>query len=234
MKLKCVTVDDEYLALRILADYINRIPALELTGQFKSPEEALIFLRHNPVDILLLDIQMPFLNGIDFIKKLTEKPLVIYTTARHDYAVEAFELDVLDYLVKPIAFERFEKAIAKAVEYLQYRISSLKEKQEMNFLMIKSDHRVIQLSLDTILYIEGLSEYVRIHTAEKKHITLASLKELEKQLPAWRFLRIHKSYLVARNQIASYNSSAVKLHTNIELPVGRKYKDEFLQIMKAN
>ena len=132
----------------------------------------------------------------------------------------------------PAAFERFEKAIDKAMQYLQYHTASAKEKQEMNYLMIKSDHRVVQLPLDNILYIEGLSEYVRIHTAEKKHITLAALKELEQQLPAQRFLRIHKSYVVARNHIASYNSSVVKLHNNTELPVGRKYKESFLQIMK--
>ena len=233
MKLKCIIVDDEYLALRILNQYIADIPSLDLLAQFTSAPAALDFLEKNKADLVLLDIQMPGLNGIDFIKNLSYKPLVIFTTARQEYAAAAYDLDVLDYLVKPISPERFKKAIEKALQYQQLQRSSNEEKAASSFLIIKADYRTVQVAYKEIIFIEGLSEYVRIHTPEKKYITLAALKEIDQQLPAGAFIRIHKSYLVGKKFIESYNASAVTLRNQILLPVGRKYKEAFLHCMQS-
>ncbi len=232
MKLKCVIVDDEYLALRILTQYIDATPSLELMAQFKNATEAFAFLEKNKADLLLLDIQMPGLNGIDFIKNLSCKPLIIFTTARHEYAVEAYELDVLDYLVKPIAAERFDKAIQKALQYNQQQQVPKEEKTTLRYLMIKADYRVVQVAFEDIIFIEGLSEYVKIHTPEKKYITLAAIKDIAQQLPVQEFIRIHKSYLVAKKSIESYNAASVTLRNQAVLPVGRKYKETFLVAMQ--
>jgi DNA-binding LytR/AlgR family response regulator len=233
MKLTCVIADDEYLALRILTQYIATVPSLELLAQFKNPLEAFAFLEKNPADLIFLDIQMPGLNGIEFVKKLPHKPLVIFTTARHEYAVEAYELDVLDYLVKPLAPERFEKAIQKVLQYAQYKQGFKEEKTAPRYLLIKADYRVVQISFDDIIFIEGLNEYVKIYTPDKKHITLAAIKDIEQQLPAQEFIRIHKSYLLAKKSIASYNAASVTLRNQTTLPVGRKYKEDFLRVMQS-
>jgi DNA-binding LytR/AlgR family response regulator len=230
MKLTCVIADDEYLALRILAQYIAGFAELELLAQFKNPLEAFSFLEKNPADLIFLDIQMPVLNGIDLVKKLSYKPLVIFTTARHEYAVEAYELEVLDYLVKPIAPERFEKSVQKALQYKQH---FKEEKTVSRFLLIKADYRIVQIAFEDIIFIEGLSEYIKIYTPGKKYITLAALKDIEQQLPATEFTRIHKSYLLAKKSIASYNAASVTLRNQSVLPVGRKYKENFLPGMQS-
>jgi DNA-binding LytR/AlgR family response regulator len=233
MKLTCVIVDDEYLALRILTQYIADAPQLQLMAQFKNSTEAFAFLEKNATDLILLDIQMPGLNGIEFIKQLSYKPLIIFTTARHEYAVEAYELDVIDYLVKPIAPERFEKAIQKALQYTQHKAGFKDEKNAQRYLSIKSDYRIVQIPFEEIIYIEGLSEYVKIYTPGKKYITLAALKDIEQQLPGKDFIRIHKSYLLAKKSIESYNSTSVTLRNQSSLPVGRKYKEDFLLAMQS-
>ncbi len=231
MKLTCLIADDEYLALRILAQYIQANPSLELLAQCKDPATAWAFLEKNQVDLLLLDIQMPGMTGIELVRKLSYQPLVIFTTARHDYAVEAFELEALDYLVKPISPERFQKAIQKALQYAAQRAKP-PAPVPASYLSIKADYRVVQIPFNDILYIEGLSEYVKIYTPVKKYITLAALKDIEQQLPALEFIRIHKSYLLAKRQIASYNTTSVILQSGTALPVGRKYKDDFIQAMQ--
>jgi DNA-binding LytR/AlgR family response regulator len=177
---------------------------------------------------------MPYLSGFDLVKTLPQETMVIFTTARHDFAVQAYELDVLDYLVKPISQERFEKAIQKAVEFKQYRTVWNEQKNAArNFLMIKSDYRIIKLLFDDIEYIEGLSEYVKIYSGEKTYTTLAALKSLESELPADKFIRIHKSYIVALSAIDQFNSKTIQLHNGKELPIGRSYKDQFLQKIKG-
>lgn len=231
MSLTCLIVDDEYLAIRLLQTYASRIPDLEMKESFKNPKEALEWLRHHPVDLLLLDIQMPYLDGFALLKQLRQPPMVIFTTARHDYAVRAFELDVLDYLVKPISFERFEKAIGRAREQAGYRqLQAQQQSSRDRYLMIRADYKIIRLSLDSIEYIEGLNEYVKIYTQEKVHITLASLKDLSLQLPAEEFARIHKRYITRLSQIVSYGGNGVRLRNGQELPVGRVYKEGFLAV----
>lgn len=234
MTITCIIVDDEYLAINVLSAYASTIPGLQVIKTFTDSRAAAVFIQQQPVDLLLLDIQMPYLTGFDLVKTLPPDTMVIFTTARHDYAVQAYELDVLDYLVKPIARERFEKAIQKAFEYRQYRKVWTEQKNVgRNFLMIKADYRIIKLLFDDIAYIEGLSEYVKIYAGEKTHTTLAALKSLESELPADKFIRIHKSYIVALSAIDQFNSRTIQLHNGKELPVGRSYKEQFMQRMKG-
>jgi two-component system response regulator LytT len=229
----CMIVDDEYLAIKILEDYASRIPALTVERTFTKPQEALSYLIKKPAELLFLDIQMPQFNGFELLKKLTELPMIVFTTARHDYAVHAFDLDVLDYLVKPISFERFEKAVKKAAEYKRFKTLSARQSANENYLMIKADHRIHKIMTDQVEYIEGLGEYVKIHTPGKTFITLAALKDLYSQLPPDQFVRVHKSFIVSISSIASFNHQQVCLKSGDMLPVGRLYKADFLKKMNT-
>jgi DNA-binding LytR/AlgR family response regulator len=230
MSITCVIIDDEYLAIKVLEQYTTRIPGLTVAKTFTNPTEALAYLQQHEVDLLLLDIQMPYLTGFDLLEKLKHPPLVIFTTARHDYAVQAFELDILDYLVKPIAFDRFEKAITRAAEYRDYL--RFKDPSTAACIMIRADHRIHKVMLQDIAYLEGLSEYVKIHTEGKLYITHGTLKDLLGKLPASEFIRVHRSYIVSKAHISSYNKQAVQVRTGKELPVGRSYKEDFVKSME--
>lgn len=224
MSLTCVIVDDEYLAINVVREYALRLGRLAVLKTFKNPEEALVYLSAHSTDIIFLDIQMPGLSGFELLKKLTNPPLVILTTARHDYAVQAFDFDVLDYLVKPIAFGRFEKAVIKAEEYAAARMQ-----RNASYIMIRADHRIHKIMVDQIEYVEGLNEYVKIYTPAKMYITLAALKELVHQLPEQDFIRIHKSFIVSKKHIHSFNHQSVTLFNKKSLPVGRTFKENFLK-----
>jgi len=231
MKLNCVIVDDEYLAIEVLKVYCSQVGFLNIQQTFKRPEEALAWLKDNKTDILFLDIEMPRLNGFEILNGLDYSPIVILTTAYQHFAVKAFDLEILDYLVKPIEFERFEKAVKRASEYLETRIM-VKQSEKDSFLFIKSDYKLNKITFDSIKYIEGLGEYVKIYTPNKTHITLAAMKDLEQNLPAKEFVRIHKSYIVAIKDILSYNKQEVKITGNIKLPVGRVFKNSFIEALK--
>lgn len=231
MKLDCVIVDDEYLAIEILKVYCSRLESLNVRQTFKKPEEALAWLKNNRIDVIFLDIEMPRLNGFEVLNGLSYSPVVILTTAYQHYAVKAFDLEILDYLVKPIEFERFEKAVNRAAEYLVNR-SSEKSTEKNSFLVVKSDYKLNKIAFDTIICIEGLGEYVKIYTPDKTHITLAAIKDLEQNLPAKQFVRIHKSYIIAVKDILSYNRQEVKITGNISLPVGRVFKNSFIETLK--
>jgi DNA-binding LytR/AlgR family response regulator len=226
--IRCIIIDDEYLAIKLLEELARQHSDLEVVQTFTNSREGLHGVHHTKPDLIFLDIQMPYLDGLELVQQLDYKPMIIFTTARHDFAVKAFELDILDYLVKPIAADRFEKAVQKAREYQQYRL----QKTQMpapEYLMVKADYRITKINFAGIIYIEGLNEYVKIHTLEKKYIVLASLKDLQQQLPGHLFVRIHKSYIIARACIDSYSAAEVVLKQGIQLPVGRKYKDDFLK-----
>jgi two-component system response regulator LytT len=233
MKIHCVIADDEYLAIRVLEQYARAIDDLEIMQTFTDPREAVTYLKTHATDLLILDIQMPYLSGFDVIQTLQPKPVVIFVTARHDFAVQAYDMEVLDYLVKPVSAERFQKAIEKAKEYLDYRNdrTSLQDLAK-NFLMIKSEYRIVKIYFESILYVEGLNEYVKIHTPEKTYTTLAALKDIESELPATAFMRIHKSFITSLASIKDFNSRSVRLENEKELPVGRTYKTAFLEKMK--
>jgi DNA-binding LytR/AlgR family response regulator len=240
-KIHCLIVDDEPPAREILKQHIAGVEALELAGTCSNAVEAVSFLKEHPVDLLLLDIQMPQLLGTNFIRTLKNPPKVIFTTAYRKYAVEGFELDAVDYLLKPISFERFLKAVSKV---LQLNISSVqamptsatKEKQngESNsFLYFRAERKMVKVFFRNILYVEGLKDYIRIVTDNKTIVTKYVLSTLEEMLPANEFLRIHKSYIVAVYKIDSYNADTIHIAKH-ELPIGRLYKFDVNRVLNAS
>jgi DNA-binding LytR/AlgR family response regulator len=232
MKIKSLIVDDEQYARKLLEGYINRIPDLELAGQCKNSMEAMQQLNKQHIDLLFLDIQMPDLTGIEFMKTLLNKPLVIFTTAYPEYALEGYELDVIDYMLKPISFERFLKGVNKAIEQIMLKRQSETEHfadEELNrdragHINIKADHKIYKLRHDRILYIEGLKEYVIFHTRERKFIVLESLKRLEEVLPSGQFIRVHKSYIVNITKIDSLYGNLIEILDH-QIPIGKSYSD---------
>ena len=240
-KIHCLIIDDEPPAREILKQHIAGVEALELAGTCSNAVEAVSFLKEHPVDLLLLDIQMPQLLGTNFIRTLKNPPKVIFTTAYRKYAVEGFELDAVDYLLKPISFERFLKAVNKV---LQLNISSAqamptsatKEKQngESNsFLYFRAERKMVKVFFRDILYVEGLKDYIRIVTDNKTIVTKYVLSTLEEMLPANEFLRIHKSYIVAVYKIDSYNADTIHIAKH-ELPIGRLYKFDVNRVLNAS
>jgi len=240
-KIHCLIIDDEPPAREILKQHIAGVEALELAGTCSNAVEAVSFLKEHPVDLLLLDIQMPQLLGTNFIRTLKKPPKVIFTTAYRKYAVEGFELDAVDYLLKPISFERFLKAVNKV---LQLNISSAKamptsatkEKQngESNsFLYFRAERKMVKVFFRDILYIEGLKDYIKIVTDTKPIVTKYVLSTLEEMLPANEFLRIHKSYIVAIYKIDSYNADTIHIAKH-ELPIGRLYKFDVNRVLDAS
>jgi two-component system response regulator LytT len=231
MNLNCVIVDDEYLAIDVLKVYCSQIDFITVQQTFKKPEQALAWLRENKTDVLFLDIQMPHLNGFDVLNGLDYSPVVILTTAYEHFAVKAFDLEILDYLIKPIEFERFERAVKRAAVHIETR-NILKETEKEKYLIVKSDYKLNRIPFKSIRYIEGLGEYVKIHTQTKTYITLAAIKDLEQNLPVEDFVRIHKRYIVSIMGIISYNKQEVKMMGNIKLPVGRVFKDGFIDAVR--
>ncbi len=240
-KIHCLIIDDEPPAREILKQHIAGVEALELAGTCSNAVEAVSFLKEHPVDLLLLDIQMPQLMGTNFIRTLKNPPKVIFTTAYRKYAVEGFELDAVDYLLKPISFERFLKAVNKV---LQLNISSAeamptsatKEKQngESNsFLYFRAERKMVKVFFRDILYVEGLKDYIRIVTDNKTIVTKYVLSTLEEMLPANEFLRIHKSYIAAIYKIDSYNTDTIHIAKH-ELPIGRLYKFDVNRVLNAS
>ena len=240
-KINCLIIDDEPPAREILKQHIAGVEALELVGACSNAVEGVSFLKEHPVDLLFLDIQMPQLLGTNFIRTLKSPPKVIFTTAYRKYAVEGFELDAVDYLLKPISFERFLKAVNKV---LQLNISAaqalptsaIKEKQngESNsFLYFRAERKMVKVFFRDILYVEGLKDYIRIVTDNKTIVTKYVLSTLEEMLPANEFLRIHKSYIVAINKIDSYNADTIHIAKH-ELPIGRLYKFDVNRVLNAS
>ena len=234
MIIKCLIVDDEQLAREMLQAYLLKIPELELVALCKSAYEAQEVLKTQAIDLMFLDIQMPQQSGIDFLKHLgLDKPSVIFTTAYPNYAVQGFELEVLDYLLKPISFDRFEQAIQKSIKTLDitYKATLFEQQKELEeqFLMVHSEHKHHKIFLKDIIYIESLKEYVRYHTTQGKIIELNSMKRLEADLPKHQFIRIHRSYIVALLQIQSYQHGKIILKLPLELPIGKTYKKAILE-----
>lgn len=238
-KIKCVLVDDEPLALDVLATYIERVDGLELTARCDNALKAFEVLRNHTVDLIFLDIQMPKLDGIDFLKTLQNPPKVIFTTAYREYALEAFDLDVVDYLLKPIPFGRFLKALSKAFGQIQNTTQNLSlnasnEEYEpyisTDTLIVKSDKKMIKINLKDIIYIESLKDYVIIHLSDKRVVTKQKISFLEQKLMDNNFLRIHRSFLVSTSKISAFTQSHIEI-SGQELPIGRSYKSEVGKIL---
>lgn len=226
--IRCLVVDDEKLARTLLQTYIEKLPTLKLIAQCKDPFEALSVLHTQSVDLIFLDIQMPELTGIEFLHTLQEKHLVVFTTAYQEFAVESYQLDVVDYLVKPFRFERFVQAVNKATRRLLAE-SCLEwpaaVEPEREFLLVKSSHTMHKVFLDEIRYIQGMKEYVAFQLADRRILSLQSLKQLELELPETHFLRIHKSYIVAREKVTAMDGTAVYLGKE-QLPIGASYREQ--------
>lgn len=236
MSLTCLIVDDEPLARNLLADYVQKVPYLTLAGVCSSPLEALELLRKNPVELLFLDIQMPEITGLSLLKALQNKPLVIITTAYSEYALEGYEHDVVDYLLKPITFERFLRAVEKANQRVQVAPAALPQKTSENiqpFVFVKDGTKIVRIRWDDILYVEGLKDYVTIHTRQQKVVSLQRLKVLEEQLPADQFIRIHHSYIVALNAIDAIHRGEVQIG-QVFIPISDTYRKAFKEFIDRN
>jgi DNA-binding LytR/AlgR family response regulator len=227
--IRCLVVDDEELARTLLQNYIGRLPHLELVASCANPLEAMSVLQQQPIDLLFLDIQMPELTGIEFLRTLTYKPLVIFTTAYTEYALDGYALDVTDYLLKPFSFERFLQAVNKAGTLLQSRNGNTPivletETPVKDYILVKADHKVHRLKMDDILYIQSMREYVAFHTPAGRLLSLNALKNLDEELPPERFIRIHKSYIVAIDKIDTLEGNLVHVGKE-KLPIGASYRD---------
>lgn len=226
MMMKCIIIDDEYPARVLLNEYASKIPELNVEASFKDPLEAISYLQDKSVDLIFLDIQMPQLGGVEFLKTLNNPPKVIFTTAYPDYAVEGFKLRVVDYLLKPIKFERFLEAVNKVSELLN--LEKNRNTVSDDAIIIKADHRVYRLSYDEILYIEGMKEYVRFHVLDSKITTLESLIKLESILPQNQFYRVHKSYIVNKKMVKSLYANQLEIGESL-IPVGKSYREEVIK-----
>lgn len=238
MKIKCLVIDDERLAREYLKNYISKVPQLELVGEFNSPLKAMDLIKSGEADLMFLDIQMPDITGIDFLKSLNKAPEVIFTTAYQEYALEGFNLSATDYLLKPFAFDRFFQAVNKVIDKLENKqsidkalpLAELSQATfEDNYLTIRADRKFYKINFDDIKYIEGQKAYVTFHTDKKKITALASLKELEEALPNNQFIRIHKSYIVSVREILSLEGNTIEV-SDIKLPVGKIYKDSVMKV----
>lgn len=232
--IRCLVVDDEPLALDILEDYIRKMPELFLVSTTTNAIEALGLVQQGEVDLVFLDVQMPELTGIQFLKIINGKCDVILCTAYPQYALEGYELDVSDYLLKPIAFDRFYKSVYKivnrrAAQPVAAATDNAKTgRQEQDYIFVKTEHKIQRIDLDDIYYIEGLKDYISIFTGSDRIITLQNMKRMEESLPESRFIRVHKSYIVALDKIVSIERSRIALEGKI-VPIGETYKEAFYQ-----
>ena len=224
-KIKCIIIDDEPLARKGLKEYIADTDFLQLTGEFENPLKATAAISKGEAELLFLDIQMPKITGIDFFKTLKHAPPVIFTTAYPQYALDGFELNALDYLVKPISFNRFLKAVLKAKEYYEVRKKNESGKaQAQGFIFIKADNKLVKLMLVDIWFIEALQNYVTIHTREKEYVTYLTMRSVEEYLPDEKFIKTHKSYIVAADHINSIEGNVIHIG-GYEVPISRNEKD---------
>jgi DNA-binding LytR/AlgR family response regulator len=233
--LSCIIIDDEPLARKGLVEYIQDVDFLELAGEFDNPLKAMELLTRQKIDLIFLDIQMPKITGLDFLKNLSNPPFVIFTTAYPQYAVTGFELNAVDYLLKPFSFDRFWKAVMK----VNSLAGSSKQPADTpgaateDHIFIKSDNRLVKIFYDDILFVEALQNYVAIHTSSKKYITYLTIKSVEDNLPANLFLKIHKSYIVSLARIDSIEGNEIRVGQH-SLPISRTSKEEVMEKILQN
>ena len=229
MKYSCIIIEDEPLASNVLSTYIEQIPYLEVKGIFHNALESFKVINEEQIDIAFVDIQLSGCSGLDFAKSINGKPLIVFTTAYSEYAVDAFDIDAIDYLLKPIDFSRFLKAVNKAVSKLNPQSSgqpAFNQKQEDEYLFIKTDHRRVKVYYRDILYIEGMQKYVKIITSSQTHVALLSLTKLIETLPSSSFFRVHKSYIVNTNHIQDYSGNLLTIG-NAKIPISKGQKSAF-------
>ena len=228
MIINCIIVDDEPLARKGLKEYVTDVDFLKLVGEFENPLKATELISSGDVQLLFLDIQMPKITGLDFFRTLQNAPPVIFTTAYPQYALEGFEVNALDYLVKPISFDRFLKAAMKAREYYEVRETNEKEKATTDYFFIKTDNKLVKILFGDVLFVEALQNYVTIHTLLKKYMTYLTFKSVEEYLPADKFLKVHKSYIVAASKVDSIEGNDIRIGQQ-HIPISRNQKDEVME-----
>lgn len=234
MQINAIIVDDEPLAQNIILQYAKEIFNLNIVGVCNDALEALKAISESPVDLMFLDINMPKLSGIDFLRNIKNPPLVVFTTAYTDYALESYELNALDYLKKPFSFERFLKAIQKAEDQIKLMHPPLPAEEVKNkSLFIKSNKKVHKVSIDEIFYIEGLGDYIMIHLKDSHLVTNSSMKKMEDMLPAKDFFRIHKSFIIRFDKITSIEGNLVEINKK-KLPIGNNFRQDFLDMISRN
>lgn len=227
MKLQCTIVDDEPLARSGLANYVREVDFLALAGSCEHPLELMSLMEHTPVDLVFLDIQMPKMNGIEFLKQQLRPPMVVITSAYPSFALEGFQLNVLDYLLKPITFDRFFQAARKAKDY--YRLIHQPEKKDSpGYFFVKCGNKYEKIVFDELLFVEGLQNYVAIHTVKGKYVTLLSMKSLEEKLDPGLFLRVHRSFIVAIARIDSVETGQLFIGRH-EIPISRSMREEVIE-----
>jgi len=236
MKTRCAIIDDEELAIELLEGYIKHIENLELVGICKNAIEGYNLLQKTKVDLLFLDIQMPMLSGIEFLKNISNPPKVIFTTAYSEYAVDGFELNAVDYLLKPVSFERFLKAVNKVFlaqpSAAAQNISEMSSAFDDAFIYLKEDKMMVKVLLKDILFIESLKNYVKVKTTQRDIVTYKTITSLEEKLPSNKFLRVHRSYIVGIDHIDFFSSAQVHIGKT-DIPIGRNFKNEVLKFLQV-
>ena len=238
MKIRCIAIDDEPLAVKKIAGYIQKVPFLELVAECRSASEAMSILDSNDdIQLLFIDINMPEISGMDFVKSLTNKPFIVFTTAYSEFALEGFQVDATDYLLKPITFSNFLKAANKVKNLIELTVSNQKEnvKTTANHLFVKSEYKLIRIELDDIKFIESQHEYIKIHLINTSPVmTQLSLKSIEEQLPSERFMKIHRSYIVNLAKISLIERNRIVFDNKVYIPISDQYKEKFQKYIDGN
>lgn len=236
MKIKCAIVDDEPLAVELLASYVAKIPFLQLEGKYSNATAALKGIAANPVDLLFLDIQMPEITGLELSRMIPESTRVVFTTAFSDYALDGYRINALDYLLKPITYATFLEACNKALQWftLMKERENKQPDDEMKSIFVKSEYKLIQIDLDSIRYIEGLKDYVKIFTDDSPRpiLSLMNMKAMERMLPASRFIRVHRSYIVSKQKIREIDRNRI-VFGDVYIPIGDSYKAAFQEFVNS-
>ena len=237
MKISCIAIDDEPLAVKKISAYIQKTPFLELAAECRSSFEAISIMENHKIQLLFIDINMPDLNGLEFVKSLTDKPYIVFTTAYSEYAVEGFQVDATDYLLKPVTYASFLKAANKVKNLIDLNTNSQKEsiRATASHLFVKSDYKLIRIELDDIKYIESQHEYIKIHLSNSTPVmTQLSMKSIEEQLPTDRFMRIHRSFIVNLTKISVIERNRIVFDGKVYIPVSDQYKEKFQEFIDRN
>jgi DNA-binding LytR/AlgR family response regulator len=237
--INCIAIDDDLSALRIIREYCSRVQTVNLSGTFSNPFEAVPVLNNNQIDLIFLDIVMPQISGLEFLKTLYNPPLIIFTTAFREYAVEGFEHNAVDYLIKPIPYDRFCRSVNKASQFIRLKkqiiVPGGENTPEMShgFLMVKVEYSTIRINLSDILYIEGLKDYAKIYTEGRLILTKTTMKNILEKLPSGNFLRVHKSYIISIDKIDMIENSRIVIG-NQRIPIGESFRSSFFERVNRN
>lgn len=235
MKLNCWIVDDEPLALELLSSYVSRTPFLNLTGKYSSAVKAMEDLSKDEVNVIFLDIQMPEVNGMEFAQMIDENTRIIFTTAFSEYALDGYRVNALDYLLKPFSYSDFLNAAKRALKWYEMKMSAQENKENISDgIFVRADYKLIHILYDDILMIEGLKDYIKIYSTKEKRpiITLMSLKAMEEDLPAGRFIRVHRSYIISRSKISSIDKNRIIINEH-QVPIGETYRKAFMDAINS-